>query len=165
MEISGAHSAVNAQLQEQQEIRQLVSRDREVRQHEQAHAAAGGRYAGSPHYETTRGPNGVSYATSGHVSIDVSEIEGNPQATLEKMLVVQRAALAPAQPSSQDRAVASEAAAKAIEARAELLRERSNADTQNVNPEISAYQSAESAQGDEGNTDRLDRGTFLNLFA
>ena len=113
------------QLVEQSQIRELAARDREVRAHEQAHAATGGIYASAPVYEFTRGPNGVRYATSGHVNIDVSEVPGNPEATLEKLTQVSRAALAPAQPSPQDRAVAAQAQAGAAQARAELAAQRS----------------------------------------
>ena len=110
-----------ALLQMQQEIQQLAQRDREVKGHEQAHAAVGGVYASQPHYDYVKGPNGVRYATSGHVNIDVSPIEGDPQATLEKMQTVARAALAPAQPSSSDRAVAAKANRLAAQARSEMI--------------------------------------------
>lgn len=113
------------QLVEQSQVRELAARDREVRAHEQAHAATGGIYASAPVYEFTRGPNGVRYATSGHVNIDVSEVPGDPAATLEKLTQVSRAALAPAQPSPQDRAVAAQAQAGAAQARAELAAVRS----------------------------------------
>lgn len=107
-----------------QEIQRLAQRDREVRAHEQAHAAAGGQYAGAPALEYTRGPNGVNYATSGHVSIDASAIPGDPEATLQKAIIVQRAAMAPAEPSSQDRQVAARASQMAAQARAEIARSR-----------------------------------------
>lgn len=106
----------------QREVRDLARRDREVRAHEQAHASVGGRYASAPSYQFQRGPNGVSYAVSGSVEIDVSPVPGDPAATLSKMETVQRAALAVAQPSAADRAVATQAAAMAAEARAELAR-------------------------------------------
>ena len=101
-------------------IEQLKVRDREVRLHEAAHAAVGGRYAGSPSYDFTRGPDGRNYATGGEVSISTSEVPGDPQATIEKARVIQAAALAPAQPSSQDRQVAASAAQMEVQARAEL---------------------------------------------
>ncbi|MDG9925943.1 MULTISPECIES: putative metalloprotease CJM1_0395 family protein [unclassified Pseudomonas] len=106
--------------QEQLEIAELASRDREVRAHEQAHASVGGSYAGAPTYTFKRGPDGKSYAVGGEVSIDTSPIPGDPEATLRKMELVQRAALAPAEPSAQDLRVAAEAAAQATQARAEL---------------------------------------------
>lgn len=84
----------------------------------------GGQLAGSPSYTYQRGPDGVRYAVGGEVPIDVSKVPGDPQATLEKMQLVQRAALAPAEPSSQDRRVAALAAQQAAEARAELSSER-----------------------------------------
>ena len=97
-----------------------------------AHANVGGAYAGAPQYDYERGPNGVNYAVSGHVDIDISEVSGNPEATLAKMLVVQRAALAPANPSPQDRAVAAEAAQKATQARAEIADQTASLATERV---------------------------------
>ena len=106
--------------QEQLEIAELASRDREVRAHEQAHAAVGGAYAGAPTYTYSRGPDGKRYAIGGEVSIDSSPIPNDPEATLRKMELVQRAALAPAEPSAQDLRVAAQAQALAAQARAEL---------------------------------------------
>lgn len=108
------------QRRQQLELTELAGRDREVRAHEQAHAAVGGAYAGAPTYSFKRGPDGKTYVVGGEVSIDVSPIPDDPQATLNKMEVVQRAALAPAEPSAQDRRVAAQAQALAAQARAEL---------------------------------------------
>jgi len=110
-------------LEQQQDVRQLAARDKTVRAHEQAHASVGGAHASQPHYEFSAGPNGVRYAVSGHVNIDVSAVDGDAAATLEKMRTVARAAMAPAQPSAADRAVAAKANARAAEARAELANE------------------------------------------
>ena len=109
---------------ELREIQQLAKRDREVRAHEQAHSSVGGQYTGSPSYQYQRGSNGVSYAVGGHVSIDVSSVPGDPAATLQKMMTVRRAALAPQRPSPQDRAVAAKASQKAADARMELAEVR-----------------------------------------
>lgn len=106
--------------EEQRKVQELKQRDREVRQHEQAHVAAAGRYAqGGPQYEFTAGPDGRRYATGGHVNIDVSPA-ATPEATIQKAQVIRRAALAPAQPSGEDRAVATEASQLEAEARREL---------------------------------------------
>jgi len=105
---------------EREEVRDLKMRDREVRAHEQAHASVGGQFAGSPSYELERGPDGQSYAVGGHVSISTSPVPNDPKATVDKMDTVKRAALAPADPSSQDRRVAADAEAKKTAARAEL---------------------------------------------
>lgn len=109
--------------EERQEVRELAARDREVRAHEQAHASVGGQYAGAPSYTYQRGPDGRQYAVGGEVSIDVSPVPGDPQATIDKARIVRRAALAPAEPSAQDRSVAAEATALEQQARAELLAE------------------------------------------
>lgn len=108
---------------EKRQVRELAARDREVRAHEQAHASVGGRYASAPSYTYQKGPNGQQYAVAGEVSIDVSPVANDPQATIDKARIVRRAALAPAQPSPQDRAVAAEATALEQQARAELLAE------------------------------------------
>ena len=109
---------------DQKRVDELRSRDREVRAHEQAHkAAAGGLARGGPRYEYERGPDGKLYAVSGEVSIDTSEVAGDPQATIRKMQQVRRAALAPANPSAQDRQIAAEAQQKEREARTEAADE------------------------------------------
>lgn len=105
---------------DEQVVRELTARDREVRTHEAAHAAAGGGYAGSPSFSYQKGPDGQSYAVGGEVSIDTSKVSGDPQATLQKAETIRAAALAPTQPSSADRAIAAKAAVMASQARADL---------------------------------------------
>lgn len=109
--------------QQQREVDELENRDREVRQHEQAHKAVGGQYAGAISYEYQQGPDGKRYAVGGEVSIDVSK-ENEPAATIAKMRQVRAAAMAPAEPSGQDRSVAAEASKIEAEARRELNSER-----------------------------------------
>lgn len=104
---------------EEKQVQQLKDRDREVRIHEQAHAAVGGQYAGSPSYTFETGPDGKRYAVGGEVSIDVGE-EEKPEDTIQKMQIVRAAALAPAEPSTQDLKVAAEASQKEMKARAEV---------------------------------------------
>ncbi|HOY23389.1 MAG TPA: putative metalloprotease CJM1_0395 family protein [Cellvibrio sp.] len=110
--------------QKQQEqkavIAELVARDREVRSHEQAHAAAGGQYAGSPTYSFVKGPDGLNYAVGGEVSIDTAPVSGDPEATIRKAQIIRAAASAPAEPSPQDRRVAAQAATLESDARIEL---------------------------------------------
>lgn len=112
---------------EQQQVQELRVRDSSVRAHEQAHLAAAGRFAtGGPSFQYRRGPDGRQYAISGEVKIDTTPIPDDPRATLQKARKVQHAALAPAEPSAQDRAVAAKAAQMALEARMELRREHSD---------------------------------------
>ncbi|CAI2391973.1 MULTISPECIES: putative metalloprotease CJM1_0395 family protein [Alteromonas] len=125
-ESAGKQDAQDRQQEQQEkkdaaEIEQLKARDQEVRVHEQAHASTGGQYAGAPQYEYTTGPDNKRYVTDGEVSIDVSE-EKTPEETLKKMEQVRAAALAPAEPSSQDLKVAAEASQKATEARSEIAK-------------------------------------------
>ncbi len=106
------------------EIRNLKNRDREVRAHEQAHVAAGGAYVkGRPNYTYETGPDGHQYAVGGEVSIDTGSVPDNPEASIQKARTIKRAALAPAQPSAQDRQVAAKAARMEQEARVDMSRE------------------------------------------
>jgi len=105
---------------EQKEVEDLKQRNEKVRAHEQAHLAAAGRHAlGGAHFSTQKGPDGNSYATSGHVSVDISK-EKDPEATIAKMRIIRRAALAPANPSSADRQIAARASMIEQEARTEI---------------------------------------------
>jgi len=106
--------------QQQKEIQQLEQRDQEVRTHELAHARVGGDVTGAPVYEFEMGPNGKKYAVEGEVSVDLSTIAGDPQATITKMEKVHAAALAPVEPSAQDMKVASQATESIAQAKSEL---------------------------------------------
>ena len=110
--------------EERQLLKELRARDAEVRAHEQAHLAAAGPYAnGAPTYEYQTGPDGRQYAVGGEVSIDTSPVPGDPEATGRKAQTIKRAAVAPSDPSAQDRQVAAQAAQ--LEARA---RQQANAE-------------------------------------
>lgn len=102
---------------EQQTVRELEARDREVRQHEQAHlAAAGDLAAGGATYTYQTGPDGKRYAIGGSVDIQL-KTGRTPEETARNMERAQRAANAPASPSAPDRAVAALAAREAADAR------------------------------------------------
>ncbi|MCP4599103.1 MAG: hypothetical protein GY847_00945 [Proteobacteria bacterium] len=113
--------------EEQREVEELRERDREVRQHEQAHIAAGGPYVrGGAKYAYEQGPDNMRYAVGGEVGIDTSQ-GTTPQETIQKAQVVRRAALAPSNPSSQDRSVAAQATKMEAAARQELAAEHQEA--------------------------------------
>ena len=122
--------------EEQKQIEELKSRDREVKNHEQAHIAAGGSYVlGGASYDYQTGPDGKQYAVGGSVNIDTSPVDGNPEATIAKAQVVIKAALAPADPSGQDQKVASAARQMMSEARKELNSQKNaanNTETGNI---------------------------------
>ncbi len=112
-----------AKAAEDQELRQLQASDQEVRAHESAHKAAAGQHGGAVSFDYEKGPDGRLYAVGGEVSIDISN-ENTPEATIAKMRQVQAAAMAPASPSGQDRAVAATASAKSTAAARELQSEK-----------------------------------------
>ncbi len=116
---STSDSAANAQ-----EIRDLAETDRKVRAHEAAHlAAAGGLALSGASFGYTRGPDGKQYAVSGEVSISIREGRDAAE-TLRIAEQIRRAALAPADPSGQDRSVAAQADAMASQARADMLQQQ-----------------------------------------
>ena len=117
----GGRSDLTAE--EEEEVRQLRERDREVREHEAAHVAAAGGLAGNPTYTLVSGPDNRQYAVGGEVQIDTSE-GSNPEETIDRAQRVQRSALAPAEPSPQDRSVAASAARMETTARVELAEQQ-----------------------------------------
>ncbi len=112
---------------EKRAVEKLKQRDQEVKAHERAHMAGGsGVVVGGASYEYEHGPDGKMYAVGGEVKIDTSK-ENTPEATIRKMQQVKKAALAPAQPSAQDRSVAAAAAQVEADARMELQQEKAEA--------------------------------------
>jgi len=102
----------------------LKARDRQVRQHEAAHlAAAGGLATSSASFTYQKGPDGVSYAIGGEVGIDVSPGR-TPAETIARARTIQAAALAPAEPSGADLAVAAKAQQMGQQAQAELVQQK-----------------------------------------
>jgi hypothetical protein len=111
--------------EEQRQLRELKARDREVRAHEQAHLRVGrDLIRGAANYSYQQGPDGQQYAVGGEVRIDTSPVRGDPEATEDKAYHIRETALAPTQPSNQDRAVASMASRMAQEARIEIQRQQ-----------------------------------------
>ena len=136
--IESANELTSAQaLAQKKLIHDLKQRDIEVRTHEASHASIGGAFARSPSYSYELGPDGKKYATAGEVSIDVSPMQGDPKATINKMQQVVAAALAPENPSTQDLRVASKATQNILAAQSELLTELTEKEfeAQNINQE------------------------------
>lgn len=105
--------------EEKKDIENLQKTDQKVRAHEQAHLAAGaGLVRGGASFEYIRGPDGKMYAVGGEVKIDISPVSGKPDETIRKMQRVIAAALAPVDPSPQDRAVAT--LARNIQSKAQM---------------------------------------------
>ena len=132
------HQTTDYSQEAKQALYQMKARDREVRAHEAAHKSAAGSLAhGAAQFSYETGPDGKRYAVGGEVSIDTSEISGNPQATIVKAQIIRRAAMAPAQPSSQDRSVAAQATQMEASARQEIAQSNQNEkNTQNVGSEL-----------------------------
>ena len=135
--------------QEKQEVAELKTTDAEVRAHEQAHkAAAGGLRTSAPNYEYETGPDGKKYAVAGDVNVSYQH-SSDPEVNLRNAQQLKASALAPADPSSQDRKVAAQADREITEARQEILEEQkqtekneenssNNINTSSVEPEAKA---------------------------
>lgn len=150
-------SESNLSESEQNEVDQLKERDQEVKRHEQAHASAAGAHSRGISYDYTTGPDQAQYATSGHVDIDMSPVSGDPQATIDKMQTIQRAALAPEEPSSQDRQVQSDALKMETEAKKDL-QEDNLEDIQGDNQDGQLVESDHHA-GDRVSSDSIQQET------
>ena len=120
---SGSAREQQLSREEMERLRALQERDRQVRQHEQAHmAAASGLVVSGPSYTYQRGPDGVNYAVGGEVAISVSKGR-TPEETITKAQTIERAALAPQDPSAADRAIAAQARQMAMDAQGEQARQ------------------------------------------
>ncbi|MFK5984689.1 MAG: putative metalloprotease CJM1_0395 family protein [Pseudomonadota bacterium] len=123
--------------EELRKVEELKKTDAEVLTHEQAHQSAAGSLSnGGASFEYETGPDGKRYAVGGEVSIDVSKVEGDPQATIAKARQIHQAALAPADPSGQDRKVAAQAAQMEIEATKELAASKNDASSSELSPAL-----------------------------
>ncbi len=96
--VSGDMSSPTAMLYSSEMLGSVESK---VRNHEWQHVLALGKYAGAVIFGQRIGPDGESYIVSGGVKVDVSE-EYSPEATIEKMNIIKRAAFAPGDASFRD---------------------------------------------------------------
>ena len=143
---AGGGDTVELSPEAQKMVDSLKARDREVRAHEAAHVAAGaGVVTGGAQFTQQRGPDGNMYAIGGEVGIDTSPIPNDPEGTKAKARQIASAALAPADPSPQDRAVA--ASARQMEAKAASEQANARADERNSrNAQDSQGSAAQSRQ-------------------
>ncbi len=153
--------------EEQQEVvDELKTTDREVRTHEQAHLAAAGSFAkGGPTFTYQKGPDGQQYAVGGEVSIDTSSVPGDPEATIAKARVIRAAASAPAEPSSQDRAVAAAATKLEIQATQELQQQEVEATDEDPSKTTSGLRKFLTSEEEPSETSvEITAGLLLDLI-
>jgi len=164
--LSISSSAQSSQLtpEQQQQVQQLKEIDRKVHSHEQAHLAVGGdlvRGGASFSYQT--GPDNIRYAVGGEVSIDASPGR-TPKETIPKAQHIRATALAPAEPSSQDRSVAAKAARMENDARSELaVQQREEAANSAANSSRSGAGLYRKVEQSDATTTQV--GGLLNSFA
>jgi hypothetical protein len=124
-------------------VTELVQRDREVHTHEAAHQAAGAGLVGAASYTYQEGPDGRSYAIGGECPITIPASD-NPSETIAIAQRVRSAALAPANPSGADMAVANAASQMEMQARQQLAQQQ--AEQQQAPAAPSTAQSAPPAE-------------------
>ncbi len=146
-----------------QKLQVLRQHDREVRAHEMAHVAAGGSLVrGGASFTYEVGPDGQRYAMGGEVGIDTSPGR-TPVETLAKADQIRAAALAPTDPSGQDRQVAAMATRMAMQARMELATQGNTSVSRNDTsgttgqPTLAAYTDAVASE--------QSSGSAIDLFA
>jgi len=152
------------ELAEQQQISALHKRDQEVRTHEAAHAAVGGSVTGAPSYSFERGPDGKNYAINGEVSVDLSPVAGDPRATIAKMQKVHAAALAPINPSSQDKQVAAAATQAIAAAQSDILNNNvsSSSNQSGIKQSLQSETEDQTNQTQQSKNASDDFDTFIN---
>jgi hypothetical protein len=117
-----AYPGKPASPESEKRVQDLKKRDAEVRAHEQAHLAAAGTAAsGGASFSYTTGPDGKRYAEGGEVKIQLRSGR-TPEETIRNAAQVEKAALAPANPSPQDLQVAASARQMQIKAQAEIAK-------------------------------------------
>ena len=82
---------------EERLVKELASRDSEVRAHEAAHQAAGGGMVGAASYSYQQGPDGKMYAIGGEVPISMTS-GATPEETIKNARQAAAAAMAPGDP-------------------------------------------------------------------
>lgn len=121
-EQSATRFTLSAELdsRDQQAVDALRKIDQRVRRHEQMHVAVGGDLiTGGPNFAYETGPDGKRYAVSGEVTIDTTPAR-TPEETVPKARHIRATALAPPDPSPQDRSVAATASRMEAEASLEI---------------------------------------------
>lgn len=104
-------------------VKDLQSRDTEVKAHEAAHQAAGGGMTGAASYTYQQGPDGKMYAIGGEVSISM-KTGSSPEETVRNARQIMAAAMAAGDPSPQDYAVASSARVMEMKAQQQLAKQQ-----------------------------------------
>ena len=147
--------------EEEAQIRELESIQREVIAHENAHKAAAGEFGGGISYSYTEGPDGKSYITGGEVPIKFKE-GSTPEETLQNMQKVQRAANAPADPSGQDMKVAAKAASMASKARQEIARDKNDKEDSELKTTVLKGSPVFSSENDDTENSQDKQNPILN---
>lgn len=107
--------------EEKAQLAELKAVDSRVKAHEAAHQS-GPAASGGASYTYKKGPDGVMYAVGGEVPVRI-ETGSTPQESITKLQGVIATALAPADPSPQDIAIASKARVMMMKAQQELAQE------------------------------------------
>lgn len=151
-EQTGAGTNQELTPQEQQQLAELKQTDAQVKAHEHAHkSTAAGLTTSGPNYEYETGPDGKKYAVAGDVNVSYQK-SSDPEVNLKNAQQLKAAALAPADPSSQDRKVAMQADREIAQARQEIMEEQKQTEEEEETSATSAAGSMTPASETESDT-------------
>lgn len=151
-EQTGAGTNQELTPQEQQQLAELKQTDAQVKAHEHAHkSTAAGLTTSGPNYEYETGPDGKKYAVAGDVNVSYQK-SSDPEVNLKNAQQLKAAALAPADPSSQDRKVAMQADREIAQARQEIMEEQNQTEEEEETSATSAAGSMTPASETESDT-------------
>lgn len=150
---TGAKAFSELSQSEKQLVTELQTRDKEVRAHEAAHQSAGAPTGGAS-FSYQKGPDGKNYAIGGEVSISI-KTGSTPQETISNMKEVIAAAMAPADPSAQDVAVASSAMVMQMKAQQQL-----RAESQKEAMGIEAYKNEANSNDNKSTSEEQEQNSI-----
>lgn len=158
-EQTGAGTNQELTPQEQQQLAELKQTDAQVKAHEHAHkSTAAGLTTSGPNYEYETGPDGKKYAVAGDVNVSYQK-SSDPEVNLKNAQQLKAAALAPADPSSQDRKVAMQADREIAQARQEIMEEQNQTEEEEETSGTSAAGSMTPASETESDTQNNEAET------
>lgn len=107
-----------------EELTALKKQDDTIKKHEQVHYSVARQYSELPTFQYQKGSDGNRYVVKGEVNFKMISSDDSPDAAIKKMQQIYLAALAPADPSTDDLTLAIQAIHSITDLRLQLFMEK-----------------------------------------
>lgn len=107
-----------------EELTALKKQDDTIKKHEQVHYSVARQYSELPIFQYQKGSDGNRYVVKGEVNFKMISSDDSPDAAIKKMQQIYLAALAPADPSTDDLTLAIQAIHSITDLRLQLFMEK-----------------------------------------